>query len=292
MTENPPAFLTVKELADLLRLKERKVYDLAARGDVPCSRATGKLLFPRHEINAWIAGHSTGGAQALPARPGIFLGSHDPLLEWAIRDSRCDLAVFFDGSLDGLTRFCTRDGIACGLHLYDAATQGWNVPHVAAACAGQNAVLIHFATRTRGLILRPGLTALRGIADIAGRCFAPRQPESGSDALFRHLAAEAGLDLTHLEQATMARSEIEAAQAVARGQADVSFGLEAVARDFGLRFVPVIEESFDLLVDRKAWFAPQMQTLWRFCQSDPFQARAALMRGYRLDGLGEVRWNG
>ena len=38
-------YLTVRELAALLRLKERKIYDLAASGKVPCSRATGKLLF-------------------------------------------------------------------------------------------------------------------------------------------------------------------------------------------------------------------------------------------------------
>jgi len=31
----------------LLRITERKVYDLAATGKVPCSRAMGKLLFPR-----------------------------------------------------------------------------------------------------------------------------------------------------------------------------------------------------------------------------------------------------
>ena len=39
-------YLTVKELAALLRLKERKVYDLAASGAVPCSRATGATSWP------------------------------------------------------------------------------------------------------------------------------------------------------------------------------------------------------------------------------------------------------
>ena len=44
-------YLTTKELAELLRLKERKVYDLAAAGEVPCTRATGKLLFPRDAVS-------------------------------------------------------------------------------------------------------------------------------------------------------------------------------------------------------------------------------------------------
>ncbi len=45
-------YLTTKEVADLLRLKERKVYDLVAEGGIPCVRATGKLLFPRDLVEA------------------------------------------------------------------------------------------------------------------------------------------------------------------------------------------------------------------------------------------------
>src|SRR6056297_2175322 len=124
MTDHPDLtqheFLTVRELAELLRIKERKVYDLAASGDVPVSRATGTLLFPRRELEAWIASASTGGTPAPAApRPAICLGSHDPLLEWALRQARCGLASFFDGSLDGLDRFRAGEGMAAGLHLHD-----------------------------------------------------------------------------------------------------------------------------------------------------------------------------
>jgi excisionase family DNA binding protein len=58
-------YLTVKELADLLRLKERKIYDLAASRGVPCSEATGKPLFPAAEIRAWVdQSKSSRGAHA------------------------------------------------------------------------------------------------------------------------------------------------------------------------------------------------------------------------------------
>ncbi|HUS54016.1 MAG TPA: helix-turn-helix domain-containing protein, partial [Thermohalobaculum sp.] len=36
-----PEFLTTREVAALLRVKERKVYDLAAAGEIPCRRVTG-----------------------------------------------------------------------------------------------------------------------------------------------------------------------------------------------------------------------------------------------------------
>ena len=44
------------------------VYDLAASGQVPCSRAMGKLLFPRREIEAWLARESSGGGEAKALR--------------------------------------------------------------------------------------------------------------------------------------------------------------------------------------------------------------------------------
>ena len=63
MAANLNEYLTTRELADLLRIKERKVYDLVSSGDVPCSRATGKLLFPRKEIDAWLQANASGGSQ-------------------------------------------------------------------------------------------------------------------------------------------------------------------------------------------------------------------------------------
>ncbi|SDG98339.1 helix-turn-helix transcriptional regulator [Alloyangia pacifica] len=287
----PHEYLTVRELADLLRLKERKIYDLAASGEVPCSRATGKLLFPASEIRAWIEGAQSGGFVAAPVtRPGVFLGSHDPLLDWAIRQSRCGLATYFDGSLDGLTRFAAGEGVATGLHVRDA-NGDWNTGAARTASAEQNAVLVGFAARRRGLVLREDGPTPRGLADLAGLRLAPRQDSSGTAGLLRDLAAEAGLDLGSVTLTPLERTEDEAVQSVRRGEADVTFGLESVAHSYGLRFVPVIEERFDLLLDRKAWFDPPLQTLIAFCRSETFRARAGSLGGYDLSRLGEVVWN-
>lgn len=284
-------YLTVHELAALLRLKERKIYDLAASGAVPCSRATGKLLFPARDIRAWIEGAKSGGRTAIQPRPPIILGSHDPLLDWAARQSRCGLASFIDGSLDGLDRFVERAGIATGLHLRDAKTGAWNVPAAADRADGQNAVLIHFATRQRGLVLRDGGPRPDGLAGLKGLRMVPRQRESGSFGLLRDLAKEAGLNLADVVMTQEARTEDAAVEAVRRGEADVTFGLAAVAGAFDLGFVPVIEEEFALLVDRKAWFEPGFQTLMAFCRSDAVHDRAAQYGGYDLSRLGEVLWN-
>jgi len=288
-------YLTVRELAELLRLKERKIYDLAASGAVPCSRATGKLLFPAAEIREWIESAKSGGVPADATgprkRPPIVLGSHDPLLDWSIRQSRCGLATFFDGSLDGLQRFARGEGVAAGLHIHDATSGSWNVPAVSRAAGDQNAVLIAFAARRRGLVYRPGGASPSSLSELAGLRLAPRQPESGTDSLFRELAARDGLDLGKVDFAEIARTEDDAVEMVVRGEADAAFGLEAVALTYGLEFAPVIGEHFALIVDRRAWFEPQVRAFAEFCASDAFRSRAEAYGGYDVGEFGKVLWN-
>ena len=288
-------YLTVKELAELLRLKERKIYDLASSGKVPCSRATGKLLFPAAEIRAWIEQAKSGGAApagiSAAARPPIILGSHDPLLDWAIRQSRCGLASYYDGSLDGLERFARGEGVAAGLHIHDAKSDQWNVPAVSALAADQNAVLVAFAARQRGLVYHADRFVPGGLTDLAGGRFVPRQVTSGTDTLFREIARKDGLDLSRLKLAEVARTEDEAVEAVRRGDADVTFGLQAVAQSYGLEFLPVIEEQFALIVDRQSWFDTAMQKLLAFCATKDFAKRASSYGGYDTAHLGKVIWN-
>lgn len=285
-------YLTVRELADLLRIKERKVYDLAANGEVPCSRATGKLLFPAAEVRAWIEKAKSGGAVEDSERPAIFLGSHDPLLDWAIRQSRCGLATFFDGSHDGLSRFAADEGVATGLHIYEPKTSDWNAEAAESAAAGKNAVLLTFATRKRGIVFGSGLPHPSSLKDLAGLRVVPRQPESGTANLFEQLAGQHGLDLKDITLTDVARTEDDAVQLVRQGEADATFGLESVALTYGLSFQPVIEERFDILVDRKAWFDPPLQKLIKFCQTEAFRHRAESALGYDVSGFGQVVWNG
>ena len=289
-------YLTTKELADLLRIKERKVYDLAASGEVPCTKAMGKLLFPRQAIEAWLTAHSSGD-QTAPAvaqtpPPMVFLGSHDPVLEWALREARSGVAAYFDSSLDGLRRMLNGEGAATGLHLYDPDADAWNTSAVARECAGRPFVLVEWAKRRRGLILAEGRAeAVNSLSNLNGQRMAARQPEAGAQRLFEHLRERSG-GAEQIEIALEARSETDAAMAVATGKADFCFGLETVARSYRLDFAPIIEERFDLLVDRRAWFEPPLQALWNFSRSEAFQRHAEGTSGYDFSGLGRVWWNG
>lgn len=296
MSEAKPEFLTVRELAAFLRVKERKIYALAASGEIPCSRATGKLIFPRAAVEAWVSRHSSGAAvPGKPVeRPLVFVGSHDPLLDWALRESRSGLASFFDGSLDGIARLRSAQAIAAGVHLYEPDGDEWNIGHVEDNLMGEPVVLIEWAWRERGLIVAEGNPKrISGFPDLLGKRFVPRQAEAGSQVLFQALLEKEGVDpatIGIIEPA--ARSESDIAVAVSEGKADAGFGLGCVAQQFRLGFVPLLRERYDIIVFRRAYFDPAFQTFIEFCRNDVFRARAAELGGYDLSGSGTVRYNG
>lgn len=291
MTDDP-AYLTTKELAELLRIKERKIYDMAAQGEVPCVRVVGKLLFPREDVEAWIA-EGRSGPRARPGPlPPILVGSHDPLLEWALRASNSGLAAFFDGSLDGLDRVIAREAMGCATHIHDSG--GWNTATVSARAGDLPVVLVELVRRERGLVTASkNPHALTRIADLAGLRVVRRQRAAASQQLLDGLFQEAGLAPETLDYAPdTARTEDEAALMVLDGQADAAFGLRAMAERLGLTFVPILEERLDLLVWRRAYFEPPIQRLLSYMDGPEAAARAASMGGYDLSAVGAVRFNG
>ncbi|MDQ3651546.1 MAG: helix-turn-helix domain-containing protein [Acidobacteriota bacterium] len=48
-----PHFLTVREVADLLRRKRRTIYEMVARDQIPYRKVGGMLLFDLDEVVAW-----------------------------------------------------------------------------------------------------------------------------------------------------------------------------------------------------------------------------------------------
>jgi putative molybdopterin biosynthesis protein len=275
-------FLTTKEVAELLRIKERKLYDLVSAQEIPCVKATGKLLFPKAELMHWIRTGEFLSESKSTARLNVLAGSHDPLLEWAIRESGCGLAMQFDGSLSGLDVFENHGAVATGLHVLNVQTR----------FAASNVVLVHWATRQQGLIVPQGNPKqINSVADLPALKIATRQAGAGGMILFEHLLHTHGLDLAALNVSETCRTENDTIAAVASGKADAAPGLQALALQFGLGFVPTQQENFDLMVCRKAWFEPPFQKLIQFTSSSIFKKKAQQFEGYNTTALGTVVWN-
>lgn len=292
-------FLTTREMAALLRVKPRKIYDMAAEGALPVRKLTGKLLFPRVEIENWLKLRANDALAPSPAAalqpsapPLIAAGGHDPLLEWALRESQSGIAGFFDGALDGLARAEHSACALAGLHLPDG--EGWNLGPVIEKFATKPWVLVEWAKRRRGLICRPGLARPpQRLSEVRGLRFQSRQPDAGSElVLDRLLRAEKMSRADLYAVPSVERSEFDLAGALAAERADVGLGLESAARQFNLDFAPLVVERFDLLIYRKFYFDPPMQALWALARSRRFAEKAKELGGYDISELGRARFNG
>lgn len=292
MQSNP--MMTTLEVADYLRVKERTIYEMVSRQTIPFSRATGKLLFPRRLIDAWIEAQTEVPAAGIAPAPPIYAGSNDPLLEWALRQSGSGLAVLAGGSTQGLLELAEGRAVMAGLHLLDPASGRWNLDAIKAHLPGPSHVLIHWARRTQGLIVAAGnplgITGLRDAAE-RGLRFATRTAGAGSARLLEVLLAREGLGMASLTLAERpAETHADLAALVETGEADCGLGLAGAA---ALGFLPLLEdEQFDLALTRRAYFDPPVQRLLDFTRSDAFSRRAAHLGGYDLRDLGRVLWNG
>lgn len=289
-----PDVLTLKEAAAWLRLSERALYELARARRLPAAQIGGKWLFPRARLAAWLAEQAEAGEVPTPPPP-ILAGSHDPLLDWAVRQSGCGLALRAGGSLDGLAALAKDAALAAGTHLLDPDSGSFNEPAVRDVLVGRGVVGITWAWREQGLLLAPGNPAgILRVQDLArpGLRVIGRQNRAGSHVLLMHLLAEAGLRLEaigFLPEPALAEDEVAAA--VAEGRAEAGFGIRAEAAARGLDFVPLVRERFDLVMRRRAYFEPALQALFRFARGPAFAARAARMGGYDIADTGRVAFN-
>jgi excisionase family DNA binding protein len=288
-----PDVLTLREAAAYLRLSERSLYELARARRVPAAQLGGKWLFPRERLERWLSAQADGPEAGLrPDPPPILAGSHDPLLDWAVRQSGCGLALRAGGSLDGLAALAEGEALVAAMHLRDPDSGAFNEPAVRDAAPGRPMVGIVWAWRAQGLILPPGNPlGLRSVADLArpGVRVAGRQPRAGSHVLLVHLLGEAGIRLDavrFLPEPALAEDEVAAA--VQDGRAEAGFGIGAEAAARGLDFVPLFRERFDLVMERRAYFGAPVQRLLRFARQPDFAARAARLTGYDVAETGAV----
>ena len=287
---------TTSEAAQYLRLKERKIYEMVAEGTIPCTKVTGRWLFPKAALDHWLATsvqQPPGLSRPDPAP--IVAGSHDPLLEWALRESGSGLATLAVGSEAGLQRFLAGEAVAAGMHLHalDDPEADANVAALEARGDIQDAVLIGFCRREQGFLVPSGNPMKIGtIEDAIERRarIAMRPKGAGAQLLLLALLGRARSTLDALQTAPMCPTGPDIAQAIRAGRADTGIATRSVANAAGLDFVPIVWEPFDLLMRQRDYFHPPLQALMRFLSSDDLAARAGEMGGFDLTTAGTVRF--
>ncbi len=288
---------TTAEAAAYLRLKERKIYEMVSEGTVPCTKVTGRWLFPKAELDQWLASSvSRPAGMTRPEPAPIVAGSHDPLLEWALRESGSGLATLALGSEAGFDRFVTGEAIAASMHLHalEDIEADANVAAMASRSDLQDTVLIAFCRREQGFLLAPGNPLkLASIEDVAAKRarITMRPKGAGAQLLLLALLHRAKVTLDQLAAVgPISPTGPDIAQAIRAGRADTGIATRGVAGAAGLDFVPVVWEYFDLAMRQRDYFHAPLQALIRFLRSDELATRAKELSGYDMSEAGKVRF--
>lgn len=290
------AFLTTTEAAEYLRVKERKVYDLIAEGAIPCTKVTGKWLFPKAELDHWLASSllRPKGLKRRDPMP-IVGGSHDPLLEWALRESGSGLATLPEGSEAGLSRLAEGTIVASALHLHTLTDRGDpNVEVLQKQGAYHDVLLIAFARREQGFLVAAGNPlSIRSLADVVARGarMAMRPKGAGAQLLLAYLSHKQGVPLEQVAAVTPpCPTGPDIAQAIHAGRVDCGIATRSVAQVARLDFVPITWERFDLATRHSSYFHAPLQALLGFLRTPAFVTRAEELGGYDVTQSGAIRY--
>jgi len=298
--------MNTKEVARYLGIHEKQVYALIKSKRIPSTRVTGKWVFPKKLIDEWIesnAQKSLGQAREKSRRiEGALLasGSNDPILDMLqtyMKKSYPEFYIFSanTGSTDGLKALNMGYTDIAWSHLLDPKSGEYNIPFLSNYLPDVKPVVVNLFHRDLGFVAAPkNPFRIRGFEDLAqkGLRFINRQKGSGTRVLLDH----------HLKKLRISSSKIdgydsevythfEVGLSILSKDADAGIATIAVSKLFGLSFVPITHESFDMILDRSTFFEKGVQAFIEILNSQGFRNRIEKLGSYDFKNSGKILYS-
>jgi molybdate-binding protein len=237
--------------------------------------------------------------QLLPHRPSIIRvhASHgfavSKLKELLSREANLGVDLRYVSNQSSLVSLAHDDCDLAGLHLPHgdlrkssiAAAKDWLTPNVYR--------VIGLVTREMGLMVKRGNPL--GVVSVEqllepGVRFVNRVPDSGTRLLFDQLLAQQGLDGSRVNgYAQVEFTHAAVAAYVASDMADVSFGVEAAARQFDLDFVRLVTEDYFFIFRKQLLELEPMKRVLAVMRSNEFRDAISELPGYRCKDAGAIK---
>jgi molybdate-binding protein/DNA-binding PadR family transcriptional regulator len=227
---------------------------------------------------------------AHPFDAPVIIGSDDPLLSRLAQIAHTSTQSV--GSIGGLLALSQHQANVAGVHLLDAETGEYNVPFVKHLLPEEDIVLVNLAIRENGLLVARGNpNNIHGVRDLTRSDirFINRQRGTGTRLLVYSKLRAVQIDphtITDWER--VAKTHDAVAGAIASGVADVGPGLRAVAAEWGLDFIPLGEESYDLAIPHTDFESSALRALLDALYDKGFRQKASTLAGYDLARCGKV----
>jgi molybdate-binding protein/DNA-binding XRE family transcriptional regulator len=179
-----------------------------------------------------------------------------------------------------------------GSHLEDPKTGEFNLPFIRKALPDDDFTVVTFARWEEGFVIAAANPKnVRNVEDLARKDirFVNREPGSGSRALLDKLLRKSGV-AAHKVQGydRVAYGHLAAAYCVLSGDADVCLATRSAAKTFGLDFIPVHSERYDLVMRRRSADLPAVKAFLDVLQRATLRRKLEVLAGYDTSETGAV----
>jgi putative molybdopterin biosynthesis protein len=179
-----------------------------------------------------------------------------------------------------------------GSHLEDQKTGEFNLPFIRSQFPDEEFTVVTFARWEEGFVVARGNPKSVKKAEDLARAdvrFANREPGSGSRALLDSLLGQAGVETQRVQgYDRVAYGHLAAAYAVVTGEADVCLATRSAAQAFGLDFLPLHSERYDLVMRRRTADLPAIKAFLDVLQRATLRRKLEVLAGYDTSETGNV----
>jgi putative molybdopterin biosynthesis protein len=298
--------MNTKDVAKYLGIHEKQVYALIKSKRIPSTRVTGKWVFPKKLIDGWIesnAQKSLGQAREKSRRiEGALLasGSNDPILDILhtyMRNLYPEFYIFTAniGSTDGLKALNKGYTDIAWSHLFDPKTGEYNIPFLPNYVPDIKPVVVNLFCRDLGfLVTAKNPLGIHGFEDLARKevKFINRQKGAGTRVLLdfnlKRLRIPSS-QITGYEKEVY--THLEVGISILSKESDVGIATVAVSKFFGLSFIPITTESFDMILDQSTFFEKGVQAFMEVLNSDGFRKRITKLGNYDFKNSGKILYS-
>ena len=194
------------------------------------------------------------------------------------------------GSLGGLIALQEERADLAGIHLLDEETGEYNYPYVKRILPGREIAVVHLAYRIQGLMVAAGNPkGIKGLADLRRLevTFVNRQKGSGTRVLLDLKLRENGIPASEVRgYERELDTHLAVGSTVAQGKAEAGLGIEAAARSYGLGFLPLFKERYDLVMPMANYRSELLSQLLVTIASDEFKKVVNKVGGYDTSQTG------
>ena len=227
----------------------------------------------------------------------IVTGSHDLVLDILRNELReefsdFNLVSFNVGSMGGLLALKQKRTHLATAHLLDPESGEYNFPYIKKMLPQRELVVVNLTYREQGIMVKRGNPKnIKGVDDLVKKDikFINRQKGSGTRVLLDYLLKKKGINPLDIQGYSQEEyTHLMVASAVAEGSVDAGLGILSAAKVFGLDFVPVAKERYDIIMPKEYHSSLKIRKLLTIIRSEKFRKKVLNLGGYDLSQSGKV----